>query len=193
MATPLFKKSGKSQRRRRCFIVQTVTTFEEIDVEILFSGTKATEFELLLCSVTGKSAKFHLAVVYRTPPCNANGFTVNKFFDEWDSFLQQLVILKNEIIITGDLNFHLDDPSLFITRKMLESFQSFNLLQHIKSQTHVKGHVLDVLITWQDTKLINSEPVVTETSITDSVSGCSLDHFALLVILSFQISSLPTK
>jgi hypothetical protein len=41
------------------------------------------------------------------------------FFEEWSEFLDRLVVIPDELLITGDLNFHLDksqiDVDLFFT------------------------------------------------------------------------------
>ena len=50
------------------------------------------------------------------------------------------------LLVSGDFNFHLDDPSDADARKFMELMDTFGLLQHITTPTHVSGHTLDVII-----------------------------------------------
>ena len=51
---------------------------------------------------------FRLCVMYRPPSSKQNGFTNNVFFDQWSTYLDDIMLDTHDIIITGDLNFHLD-------------------------------------------------------------------------------------
>jgi hypothetical protein len=55
--------------------------------------------------------------------------------------------LRYELLITGDLNFHLDNVNLSDTRKFDETLSDHGLVQHVQGATHNKGHTLDVVIT----------------------------------------------
>lgn len=50
------------------------------------------------------------------------------------------------MLVSGDFNFHLDDPSDADARKFMELMDTFGLLQHITTPTHVSGHILDLII-----------------------------------------------
>ena len=51
------------------------------------------------------------------------------------------------LVITGDFNFDLDDPTNSDANTFTELLETFGLLQHISLPTHVSGHTLDLLIT----------------------------------------------
>jgi len=53
---------------------------KEMDIETFTADTKLSQFELLLCSVTGKNAKFYLAVVYRSSPSKPIFFQISDLF-----------------------------------------------------------------------------------------------------------------
>jgi hypothetical protein len=36
---------------------------------------------------------------------------ISVFFEEWSKYINQHVIAREELLITGDLNFHLDKPT----------------------------------------------------------------------------------
>jgi len=50
----------------------------------------------------------------------------------------------------------------------------------------VQGHILDVLITWQNIKLIKIKPEAKETYIADFKSSSLLDYSALLADIEFS-------
>ena len=50
------------------------------------------------------------------------------------------------LLVSGDFNFHLDDPGDADARKVMELMDTFGLLQHITTPMHVSGHILDLII-----------------------------------------------
>ena len=55
------------------------------------------------------SRQVRIILVYRLPPSTANGLTVENFFSEFRSFIEQIIIDPCPLIITSDFNFHLYD------------------------------------------------------------------------------------
>jgi hypothetical protein len=62
-------------------------------------------------------------------------------------------MFASSVIIMGDINIHLDvsQPSLVKFRDILESH---DLVQHVTSSTQLASHVLDVLISRTDSKVV---------------------------------------
>ena len=54
----------------------------------------------------------------------------------------------------------------------------------MKSSTHQKGHILDLVITRQHSNLLKRPPVVFISGVSDVKSSSSLDHFAVLCYLN---------
>ena len=69
---------------------------------------------------------------------------------EFGSLLEQYVTYSSILLITGDLNLHVDNNLDKSTRDFLALIDSFNLKQHVCSPTHTAGHILDLLITRDD-------------------------------------------
>jgi len=69
-------------------------------------------------------------------------------------------VADKNIIITGDLNFHLDIPTQPATIKFTRILQSCGMVQHVREPTHVLGHTLDVVITRDTDNLISNIRVV---------------------------------
>ena len=72
------------------------------------------------------------------------------FFDEFSNLLELLVTYNCGIIITGDLNIHLDVVDNTHTIRFNKVLEGFDLSQHITGPTHRAGHTLDVFITKTD-------------------------------------------
>ena len=89
----------------------------------------------------------HIVVIYFPPSTSTYGYPPNMFLDEFAVFLESLVLCPGKLILTGDFNFHVDDPSDSAVLKCLDLPDLFNLQQHIDVPTHKDGHTLDLIIT----------------------------------------------
>ena len=85
-------------------------------------------------------------VVYRPPYSKEHPVPASVFFQEFSAFLETTVLCPEVLLVSGDFNFHLDDPSDADARKFMELIDTFGLLQHITTPTHVSGHILDLII-----------------------------------------------
>ena len=64
------------------------------------------------------------------------------FFDERSAYLVYLTTVPEEIIITGDLNFQIDNsPNLVVSQQL--DFDG--LTPHVIGATHTRDHALDVV------------------------------------------------
>jgi hypothetical protein len=57
-----------------------------------------------------------------------------------DLQFSETIVRFCELLITGDLNFHLDDSNDIYSRKLIETLQDHGLQQHVIGPTHVRGH-----------------------------------------------------
>ena len=88
--------------------------------------------------------------------------------------------IPEEIIITGDLNFHLDNKSDCDGRKFIEMLNDRGLVQHVIGATHVSGHTLDVIISRDNSPILIGTPSIEDSHICDDKGVVSLDHLAVL-------------
>ena len=100
-----------------------------------------THIEHLDCFITSKKQTVRLCLVYRPPPSRKNGLKNSTFFEEWVTYLERLALVPQQVIIMGDVNFHLDKPNNADTRKFV-SLLSHGFSQHVNEPTHKKGHTL---------------------------------------------------
>ena len=85
-----------------------------------------------------------ILTVYRTGPIN------HVFFDEMTLVFENMAMFSCPVIITGDVNIHLDDAGDYNARKLKELIQSFGFTQHVDIPTQRYGHTLDVVVSKSD-------------------------------------------
>lgn len=105
----------------------------------------------------GGSKWIRIINVHRPPPSSTSGLTTPKLFSEFVNFLKHLLSLPGQILIPGDVNFHLHDTSNGHTqRDFLEMLDVLSLEQLINEPTHRLGHTLDCVISEQNANLISN-------------------------------------
>ena len=97
--------------------------------------------------------------MYRPPPSCKNGLRSEDFAVEWASYIEQLVEVQEELLIVGDFNIHVDSPNNE-SQSFLDILNANGLIQHVKSSTHQKKHILDLVITREHSNLLWRPPVV---------------------------------
>lgn len=153
---------------------------ESISFKLLGSSknTEYTHFEHMDCDLGMDGTSFRLAVVYRSPPSKTNGLRNSVFHEEWSTFLSRFVTIPKDILVVGDLNFHIDNEGDHDSQQFMSSLNAHGLTQHVHEPTHIHGHTLDVVIT-RDTSNIISHTVVTDPGLCDHLGTLSKDHFAV--------------
>ena len=100
-----------------------------------------------------------------------------------------MVLIKHEILLNGGINFRLECTSSSDAKQFLSLLDSFNYTHHIDNATHSCGLALDFVASLDTSSVLCEKPVVIDTLITDSVSGKTLDHSALVWKLSLSLLS----
>ena len=103
-------------------------------------------FEHLCGRITLDDVSSLLVVIYRP----GSQPITPKFFDDLTTLLESLCLLSLPIIITGDLNVHIERPDDADPGRLPELPTAFGLVQHVESPTHDVGGLLDVVITTSD-------------------------------------------
>ena len=161
---------------KKCFMVNIIG-YSKAD-----SGC---QFEHLVVSVKYGKTMFRLIIVYRPDPTIKNGLKVPLFWPEFEKFLTKHVCSADELIITGDLNFHLDKPTNTYTRKFNLMVDEFGLKQKIIEPTHTAGHTLDILMAREESKLIHDFNVADPCLHNDEGKRIK-DHFAIHWTLNME-------
>ena len=99
--------------------------------------------ELLEIFLQVQQDVLHLAVVYRPPTCGVDAV----FFDEFSIFCDTFSVKTGKLLLCGDFNFWIDDPSSKPgTSLFLDLLADHGLKNHVASATHIAGHVLDLVV-----------------------------------------------
>ena len=144
-------------------------------------------FELIEGVIKSSSNELlRFCCVYRS--CTAKLSNVSDFCNEFDNYLDSLTHLPGKLIIVGEFNIHVEDPTCPDSRKFNQILARYGLIQHVTSATHVSGGVLDLVITRSNTcdylDIKDVKVVKTPTS-----SDHSLIHFSC----SFVHHNGPTR
>ena len=96
--------------------------------------------------ITDSVGRLNLVVIYRPPQSPANGFKISDFLTEFDSYMDEIVLLPGKLLLVGDFNVHWNKPEKLDVKEYANTLSSANLQQHIDTATHVSGNILDHVI-----------------------------------------------
>ncbi|ELT95684.1 hypothetical protein CAPTEDRAFT_197363 [Capitella teleta] len=82
--------------------------------------------------------------------------SMSQFHTEFSNFLGMLALHSDNVMIVGDLNFHLDDPVDRDSNDFGRLITAFGLQQHAQQATHQNGHTLDLVITRIDDRTVKA-------------------------------------
>ena len=111
--------------------------------------------EFMEVMLTYRSRKVRFVTIYRPNPGKNNRYTMTNFYKEFAKLMSHYNLTKEELIVCGDFNFHINKPTDPETRKFMDILSSFSLTQHINEPTHDHGNTLDLLITRSLSILVN--------------------------------------
>ena len=96
------------------------------------------------------STKILLITLYRLqfiPP--------SVFLEEFPVFLEVLSVMKEDWVMAGDINFHLETDEYNVSL-LKDIFVTFDLTQYVSSPTHNLGHTIDFILARYDTPLVRN-------------------------------------
>ncbi len=68
------------------------------------------------------------------------------FLPEIHDLITSLCTTSDNVVIIGDINIHVDNPSCPLTAEYLSLLECLGLQQHVEVPTHNRGHTLDLAI-----------------------------------------------
>ena len=104
-------------------------------------------FEILDLTITSGNKQFRLITIYRPRATKKNKLTTQLFFSKFSKLLEDLIATPHKLMLTGDFNFHVDNPDNTEARNFLDLLNSAGFEQHFDGPTHCDGHTLDLIIT----------------------------------------------
>ena len=79
---------------------------------------------------------------------------VAEFIEEFEELLEKYTVLSDDFVIAGDVNLHMETEES-PAQKFKDMLERFDLTQHVKGPTHVRGHTIDVIISPNRESYIN--------------------------------------
>ena len=73
-------------------------------------------------------------IVYRSPYSSLHPVSASVFFNEFSQFLENVVMCPEVLVISGDINLHLDDFRDNDTKKFMDLLETLSLLQHVSAR-----------------------------------------------------------
>jgi hypothetical protein len=160
------------------FVISSDIVVERIDTE------QYDTFESLAIRVKGERP-FHLFLIYRPPPSQANGLSMNQFHNEIELFLTYLsVSIKGDFCVLGDFNVHWDaaqDPAAVRFRDLVSVL---DMKQLVAKPTQKSGHILDLMLVQNSCNRV----------VPEDISDPNLsDHSLILSSLQLRSLRLPSR
>lgn len=82
------------------------------------------------------------------------------FFAEFAAYVEIVLVSKEELLIPGNYNIHIDVAGDSDANALSDFFESVGLQQHVEKHTHVQGHTLDLVISRRSDNIIEDSPRV---------------------------------
>ncbi|XP_064412565.1 uncharacterized protein LOC135355727 [Latimeria chalumnae] len=98
--------------------------------------TSPFEYMIAVCEAV---VNFKILLVYRPPRWNAD------FVNELSELISFLVLESPKLLVVGDFNARIDDPSDNLASELSHTMQALGFTQFVKTATHEGGHVLDLV------------------------------------------------
>ena len=177
---------------------------KDLKIEQLETVFKSFEFKELYSSasiirITRSSASIiHIVFICRQPISARNGLTYALFFDEFSTLLEPLVSAFGKLLLAGDLNFHVNNPSEANAYQFLDVLSCFNLnTSNVIIPIHKSINLLDLIITrsGKDTSFIyqSTTPVISKHSAVHCILDFERPSNKKLVLASRKLSNMSTK
>ena len=107
-------------------LAEALANRKDLNIEQLETNVfKSFEFKELLLNFS--ASIIHIAFTCRQPISAKNGLTYALFFDDFSTLLEPLVSASGKLLLAGDLNFHVNNPSESNAYKFLDVLSCFNL------------------------------------------------------------------
>ena len=134
-------------------------------------------FEHLDTTVTSGPSSQRLFKIYRPLPSSENKLTPKMFFKDFSSLLEHVIIHPGRVLMVGDFNFHVNDPSDHDATTFLDLLDSSGFEQHVYNATgtHKCGNTLDLVISRKTDNLVGNVNVLNGMPSDHKVVKCYLD------------------
>ena len=154
-------------------LVKSTMTYKHLKCKF-FSSFEVSMVRVKLTNCT----KLILVSIYRL-----QFIASGTFVKEFTELLELLSTMPEKVIISGDINFHLETDDS-IVGSLQSIWDSFNLVQHVNLPTQIKGHTLDMVLT-DESELRVSNLLVENVHLSD--------HFMISFEVDVEVEKQETK
>ena len=100
---------------------------------------------------------FHLQNIRMAILCRpGHPGTDRAFIEEFGQFFETLSVCREKLVICGDFNYWLDNPSIKpYTNEFMSLLDISNMSNYVQVPTHISGYILDLVLTPVGVDLIN--------------------------------------
>ena len=91
-----------------------------------------------------------IACVYHPPSTSAGQVTDSIFIEEFLDLVEDLVTKHKNLVILGDFNLHVNDPSATDAIIFIDAMSALGFNQIVKKATHETGNKLELIFLEQD-------------------------------------------
>ena len=116
-------------------------------------------FEFVEVEVSCDSFKIRLVIINLTPYSSSHPVMVSFFMDEFADYLESIALSTEPLLITGDVNIHVDVSDNADAVKFRDLLELMALTQHVRTPTHESGHTLDLIITRELDNIVLTTPI----------------------------------
>ena len=127
-------------------------------------------FEHLDVKSAQKSRPVRIVIIYRPPT-----ISIMSFLDEFATFVNEIVVTRQDILIVGDFNFHCKHNGAPGVKVLNDILAENNLKQQVTDPTHMKRHMLELVIIRSSSSFVSLA-----TAYPSSIS----DHYGVVFRLS---------
>ena len=145
-----------------------------ISMTIVPTTSETTNFEYAIIVVNNTGLR--LVIVYRPPPSTENGLKTSKFLEEFECFLDDINLAPAKTVLLGDFNVHVDTPWKSHVARFLDALTSHDLHQYVQETTHKDGHILDLIISRVEDKLISECCVLPSLGSDHKLIDCVIEY-----------------
>lgn len=155
------------------------------DISVKLCPSKPYDsFEHIITKIVAASVSYHVITLYRPPPNQKNHLSTSLFLEEFANLLADVLLLKGELLVLGDFNFHVNNASCIESKQFITLYESFNLKQHVSVPTHHLGNTIDLLLTR------SSDQGVSNIRVQDHLVS---DHYVVYLSIAITRPPRPTK
>jgi len=97
------------------------------------------------------SRPVHIVIICRPPTTS-----IQSFLDQFATYVNEIVVTRQDILIVGDSNLHCELNSAPGVKVLHDILAENNLKQHVTGPIHMKGHMLDLVITRSSSSIFSS-------------------------------------